>query len=770
MAKINIVNLDDPGGEESAGGGASDAKKRSQKPTPKTPRIKKTAAPKKIQITHDVDAEVASTKDEPIIPKTFLEELSSKKEETVEVAPSPEVELPIALQPSSPQKKIIISHVDEEPIAAEEVTEDPQPVDEPVVENTDEDEVAEPRTVEDTEVHETGAPETEEQAGPEEAEIPEEPSPEISEADGSPEQETIPIVEEPAKPPTPSKNAVVIDDVIRDIARRDSDDLLEAEDAHKEIELTPVKRTFGQKVANFFSIWWNVPWLRWPTILLLILGVAGVGAYPNTRYYLLNSAGVRVTTSVQVVDDKTEQPLKRVTVTIGDQSGLTDDEGKVSLKGLKLGKLTVAADKRAFAQYKKDHIFGWGSNPLEAIRLTPTGSQYTFIIKDWLSDKPISKVEVSGGLEASALSDADGKAVLNSDNTEDKELAITVKAPDYRDEKISLSVGSKTIQQVKLVPSRKHIFVSKRSGKYDVYKIDADGKNEEKILAGTGNERDDLTLIPQETGSLAAFVSTREGAHNKDGFVLSGLYVIDVNSGDNTKLSLSEQVQVIGWIGDKLIYVQIAEGASGTNPKRHRLISYDTQKNESKELAASNYFNDLLIAKGVIYYAPSNSFQESTTAFMYRINADGTGKQSLLDRETWNMFRTDYNKLTVSVQQDWYEYTLGTSKAVKLATNPVTPKNKVYVDSPNGQNSLWVDDRDAKGVLLLYSTKDGKETELVSKVGIKNPIYWLNDKFVVYRVSSGSEIADYILNIEGGEAKKIQDVANTGGIDHWYYY
>jgi hypothetical protein len=134
------------------------------------------------------------------------------------------------------------------------------------------------------------------------------------------------------------------------------------------------------------------------------------------------------------------------------------------------------------------------------------------------------------------------------------------------------------------------------------------------------------------------------------------------------------------------------------------------------------------------------------------------------------MFRTDYGKLTVSVQQDWYEFVLGTSRAVKLASNPVTPKNKVFVDSPNGQNSLWVDDRDGKGVLLNYNVKDGKDTELVSKTGVKNPVYWLNDTYVVYRVSSGTEIADYVLNTEGGEAKKIRDVANTGGIDHWYYY
>jgi hypothetical protein len=766
MAKINIVNLDDPSGDESVGG-ASSGKKRTQKAAPKTPRTKKSTPPKKILINHDIDAEHAEStpKDEPIIPMTFLEQQPSEP-----IAPEieEEPELPIALQPKSPKKKINIAHIDSDPIPSTGEVEVPVDTVEASIE-----EMEEPAEVSEDEESESETPEAP-QEEPEPIENPQEPpvvpeTPVEPEPVAEPEEEQQPP-EEVETPTPPSRNEAVIDDVIRDIARRDSDELLQAEDAHKETELTPIKRTFGQKIANFFSVWWNVPWLRWPTILLVLLAMGGVGAYPNTRYFILNTAGVRATTSLQVVDEKTEQPLKRVTVTIADQSGITDDDGKITLKGLRLGKTTVAADKRAFAPYKKEHIFGWGSNPLEAVRLTPTGTQYSFIVKDWLSDKPIVKAEVLSGIEASALADTDGKAVLNSENTDEKELSVTIKAADYREEKITLSVGSKSIQQIKLVPSRKHVFVSKRSGKYDVYKIDADGKNEEKIFAGTGNERDDLTLIPQETGTLAAFVSTREGAHNKDGFVLSGLYLLDIKTGENTKLALSEQVQIIGWIGDKLVYVQIADGASGTNPKRHRLISYDTQKNEKKELAASNYFNDLLIAKGVIYYAPSNSFQESSTAFMYRVNADGTGKQSLLDRETWNMFRTDYGKLTVSVQQDWYEFVLGSSRAVKLANNPVTPRNKVYVDSPNGQNSLWVDDRDGKGVLLNYNVKDGKDTELVSKTGVKNPVYWLNDKYVVYRVSSGTEIADYVLNTEGGEAKKIKDVANTGGIDHWYYY
>lgn len=46
-----------------------------------------------------------------------------------------------------------------------------------------------------------------------------------------------------------------------------------------------------------------------------------------------------------------------------------------------------------------------------------------------------------------------------------------------------------------MAPSRKHVFISKRSGTYDVYKVDVDGKNEEKVLSGTGSERPDAIAL-----------------------------------------------------------------------------------------------------------------------------------------------------------------------------------------------------------------------------------------------------------------------------------
>ncbi|MEK9196005.1 MAG: hypothetical protein AAB914_01415, partial [Patescibacteria group bacterium] len=135
----------------------------------------------------------------------------------------------------------------------------------------------------------------------------------------------------------------------------------------------------------------------------------------------------------------------------------------------------------------------------------------------------------------------------------------------------------------------------------------------------------------------------------------------------------------------------------------------------------------------------------------------------------WNILRQNYESLNISVGQQWYEYGLDDAKLNKLPGAPATTDSKVIIDNTNNQSAL-VDQRDGKGVLLLYDKSTKKDKQLVSEPGIANPIYWLNNDTLVFRISNNSEIADYAISVHGGEKKKIASVTNTAGIDRWYYY
>ena len=614
------------------------------------------------------------------------------------------------------------------------------------------------------------APEVEDSPIPVEPTEESEPNPEATEEE--PEISDEEIVEEPdiieASPEEKAFEDSETDKAVDDIVAHESDALLDAEDEKLEAAFDNKQPNLAQRVKSFFSAWWHNKKARTATIVVLLLIVAGVIAYPASRYFVLNSAGVRSKASLVVLDDSTQQPLKNVKVSLSGQTADTDQNGRVHLEHLKLGKQDLKIERRAFAPTTQKVTIGWGSNPLGDFKITPTGSQYAFVITDFLSGKPIEKIEAVQG-ELSAFSDAEGKLKITVEDSESNEVTIIIKGNGLREEKLVFNADTKTEQAVQMVPARKHAFISKRSGKYDVYKIDADGKNEEKILVGSGSEKEDMVLVPHPTENVIALVSTRSNQRNKDGFLLSTLTIINLDNNFTVNVTQSERVQIADWFGDRLAYVEIAAGTSGNNPNRHKLSSYD-YKNETKtELASTNTFNSVSSSGGYIYYAPSSAYQTGKIYF-YRIKADGTNRQTVLNKEVWNVFRTDYDKLAMSVEQAWYEHKISENKTSSLSGEPANLKSRVYSDSPDRKHSLWVDQRDGKGVLLNLDLTTKEEQELRAQSGLSNPVYWLNNSSIVFRIKTDQETADYAMSINGGEPKKIKNVTHTAGLDNWYYY
>lgn len=605
-----------------------------------------------------------------------------------------------------------------------------------------------------------------------------EPDTEESKAETS-EADTL---EEPVKrPKSKSKdkdedklNSPELDNAVDEIVAEEADIVLKATDYARAInEEEPEVEELQEKTSFLKSLWKN-PKRRWALISVLVISFLAVALIPESRYFILNTAKVRASVELKVIDSSTLQPLKNVNVRVANSEGKTDSEGKVKLTSVKLGKTNLKIEKRAFAEINKQLTVGWGSNPLGDYQVEPVGSKYSFIIKDYLSDKPISKVEASSG-EGNAISDDEGKLVLVMDTSElddSSEFEVDFFYPDYRTEKLKIAVNNKESQAVNMVPDKPHVFVSKRSGKYDVFAIDIDGKNERKILEGEGIERDDMSLVPHPKKNMVAYTATRENVRNSNGYLLTTLYLIDIDKDDVVKIDQSEQIKIVGWSAEgRLTYVKIASGASGTDPKRHRLMSFNGSNyyESSKELATSNSFNDVQMVGDTIYFAPSNIFQENASPAMYSIKPDGTDKKTILDKEVYTIIRSDYDTLFLSVGNEWYEFVVGSPMASQ-SPPPGTDNNRVYIDNAYGKYSAWVDSRDGKGVLINYDIASNNEKILLEKGGLKYPVFWQNDKNIIFRISDGRETADYALSVEGGTFKKIVDVTDTTGMSAWYYY
>ncbi|HSX16812.1 MAG TPA: carboxypeptidase regulatory-like domain-containing protein [Patescibacteria group bacterium] len=544
---------------------------------------------------------------------------------------------------------------------------------------------------------------------------------------------------------------------VDDIVATESDELLAIQDAATETTTTVPRRSRAYR-------FWHSKALRYCVVLLILAGITATAVVQPARHWVLNYAGVRSSSSVTVIDEVTGQPLKNVQVQISAATARTNSEGKATVHDLRLGPTTLSVTRPGFARYDRQITIGWGSNPLGNIRLKAVGVQYTVRVQDFLTGNGIAGAEVSSG-EATALSDKDGKAVLILPGTDAVDLPIQIVHDGYRTDTVVVKALTEQAVPVGLVTTHKVVYVNKQSGKYDVYSSDADGQNKKVILAGTGSENTNISLVVSPDGSRAALVSTRDNQKDADGFLLNTLTIITIATGDTVTIAHAEQIKLIDWVGSRLIFEQVSSDPTTPAASKCSIISYDYASTTRLQLAAANLFKSVVSAQNNIYYAVAASESDATAKpGFFKVSPDGTGKQTILDKEVWTVYRTDYNTFNLQTSDGWYTSNFTTGANSQIGA-PTVYASRMFAENPaaNGQ-SLWSDSRDNQGVLVFHDSRSGKDADLQRQNGLTNPIHWLTNESAVYRVVTGSETADYAVGTQiGAVPHKIADVFNTYG-------
>jgi hypothetical protein len=506
---------------------------------------------------------------------------------------------------------------------------------------------------------------------------------------------------------------------------------------------------------------WSHTWLHWLVLLLLLAGVGTAAGLPISRYWVLNHMGVRSTASVIVIDDVTHQPLQHVQVSLAGITTETGSDGRAVLHDLQLGPSRLTIAQAGFSEISRQVTVGWGSNPFDRMQLKAIGVQYTVLVVDALSGKPVANAQVESATTAARGNDK-GLAILTLPNNEaTDEITVSVARDGYRTEQATVKASTKIPVPIPLMTSRKAVYVSKQSGTYDVYTSDADGRNTQVILPGTGNEGPNISLAVSADGTRAAVVSTRDKQYSADGYLLSTLTLINVDDGTSTVLTHADQIQLVDWIGSRLIFQQGV--ASGVN--RYSIISYDYAANTRFQLTAAARFSSVLSAQGTIYYAiASVASDPSVQPYLYRVDPDGGNKQTVLEKEVWSAYRTGYDTFSVQTSDGWYTHTVST-KINKIASAPEVLTSKLFIEQANDSGrSLWLDTRGGTGTLQVHAKTENKDTAIVARAGLVYPIRWLTDDSAIYRVVTNGETADYVVGTTPGRpAHKIADVVNTYG-------
>lgn len=521
-----------------------------------------------------------------------------------------------------------------------------------------------------------------------------------------------------------------------------------------------------QKIT--FSVLWKNKKLRNSLLVIFSLILAGLALVPTTRYFLLNTAGVRSTVSLKVLDSKSLQPVNDAQISINGATGNTNTQGAVIISEVKLGKGQLVVKKRSFAAIQDPITIGWGSNPIEEpFHMDPIGTKYSFILKDFLSNKPVEGAKLSIA-DSTAITNKEGLAELKTEPA-DMTLNIKIEASDYKTTDIKIEATDTTTKVFSLVAAQPNVYISNHNGKYDLYMRSVDGKNETIILPGNGNEvASSLSILTKPKSNKVAFVSSRDGTKNKDSYSLSNLYIVDTDKKTVSKINgtLSEKIQLLGWSGNRLIFAKISAGPSAAQDGRQRIISYNLSEDNWQELARSDSFNDLILINDKLVYA-----NNGPSAKLYKINIDGSEKKPIIDKEVWAIRQLDSQNLMVNTSdKKWLNFNLNNSKLTEaLSSSEQIKSNKQFITSPDSKNIAYIDSQDGKDVLIIKPTAGGPE-KLVAKQGLKYPLDWINDKYIIVRVHNYNETASYVLNIDGGQLTKIGDETETAQTGRWYYF
>lgn len=548
------------------------------------------------------------------------------------------------------------------------------------------------------------------------------------------------------------------DEAVDEIVKEEADELLATQDNAVQ-EVPPKKRGFWRSIGHFFAAWWRNKWTRWITILIILGAITTVAVVPSLRYAALNKAGVRASTSLAVYDNGTRLPLKNVSVAVAGKKATTDSKGVAKVSDLRLGPQELVIQRVGFATVKQKVTLGWGSNPLGNFILDSTGVRYVVVITDFISGKPIPGAEVSfADTGATAVADKQGKATLTLDNASEAVNAqLSVSASGYHTTPVTLPATPAKPVAVALPPAAKTVFVAKQNGRYDLVSMYLDGSERSTLLAGTGSETSNISLLADPAGKKVAYVSTRDGLTSAGGYHMSGLTLVSIADGAYATISHADHIQLVDWIGTTIIFEESSKNTSATDSNRYKLVAYDYASSKRYELAHANQFNSVQVVEGKVYYAIAST-DPTAQAYYYQINADGTNRTTILEKEVWSAFRVAYDKVLLQTPDGWFSYSVGMTP-VETAAAPDS-QNRTYVEGPDNQ-SVWIGQVNGNGTLTLHSNTRGTDTVLATRSGIVYPVRWLTDDTLVYRLATNGEVADYAVTTSGGAVKKITDVVST---------
>lgn len=539
------------------------------------------------------------------------------------------------------------------------------------------------------------------------------------------------------------------------------------------------------KLKRFFTGYWHRKKWTLPLTSLIIIGI--VLALPASRYPLL-ALGIKRQYEVVIQDSKTHTPVSGARITLDGQTRTTDSAGRTFFKA-KVGKRIVSVSKKYYKGFSERIFVGVNvSHNSSKVELQAVGRQVPITIINSISRYPLANAEIKV-LDTQAKTDAHGVATIVLP-TGSPTLPAIVTASGYNDLNTRVEVTSTAVvaNTFRLTPTGRVYFLSNLSGDIDVVSTNLDGSDRQTVLAGSGNEDPNNTvLLASQDWKYLALLSKRSDGKNAQ------LYLINTS---NNKLTTMDSTGAIftpvGWDGHSFVYQADINNVPSWKSGGSLLKSYNAETGNDVTLDQTTasgtsqaifvgqdfgYRTTQIVGAQIVYIKKwSEGYDEPGSAAyngkqdqILSIASDGSGKQVLknisipaiatyedISALVYNPAHV-YFQVSNSSGNTYYDYTNGSVTQSNTITDESWQQDQqnyaTYLQSPSGNQTFWSQTRDGKNTLFVGDA-NGANGKQIASLSDYTAYGWYGENYVL--VEKGSNEL-YVMPASGGKALKVSD-------------
>lgn len=508
-----------------------------------------------------------------------------------------------------------------------------------------------------------------------------------------------------------------------------------------------------QWVKKYFPHWK----VLLPLIIAVVLGGALMIVMLSPAKYTVYDAFGDAEAEVLVYDIIADEPISGAVVNIAGRQATTGGDGLVRFLDLPFGSADVTITADGFAEQKFFTTLELGTNRLDPVGLIAMGESYELGVIDTVSKQPINDAKITYESRRAGTND-DGTASLVLPHGLPAEITLKVSADGYLEKEFE--VKSNTLDDglsFELLPNQQVFYLSKKTGKLNVYKSYFDGSGEEVVLEGTGSEGDTTFLSINAAQTKAVLIANRNDETNPNGTAKESLYLLDLKSGDAEKADEGNYVSFYGieWFGGDFMYSVVLNDPDLPNDSNERaklkLVNAVSGSLETVLTSRSvNYAGSTLPNGAIVSLYPA----DGNTQLFYvdrsgdieeflNVKAEELGYHS----GSVKLVGTDQVEFTVYSKSSfgspskpiYYAYNIETNERTELAQESNAVGRSYHV-SADDQRLAWLERRDGRGVLQVSDKGGGGTSEVATLDEAGQFERWLGNNYVVLRKQDESKI------------------------------